>query len=97
MPMSEEDPIYQFNQISKEMREAQNNPPSDGQVLVQEPLPIQPQQPVQPQVQVEQQNVQMQPVQQVQTPVEQPVNQSPLNPVQNIPIQSDPNQFNQMQ
>ena len=26
-PMSEEDPIYQFNKISKEMREAANNPP----------------------------------------------------------------------
>ena len=77
-PMSAEDPIYQFNQISKEMREAQN--PSNGVVEVQTPMqvqetPSQTQAPVQqqavPQVPVQQQVVQQVVPQVVQTPVVQ--------------------------
>ena len=82
-PMSAEDPIYQFNQISKEMREAQNK-----QTEVQQPMPVQGQAPVQ-QVQQPMPVQEMQQPQVMQQPVQQPVQeQMPVQQVQQpMPVQ----------
>ena len=84
-PMSAEDPIYQFNQISKEMREAQNRP-AQQQVPVQEPAPVQQPIPVQESVQQVQQPIPAQ--EPVQVPVQQvPVQEANPQPVMQAPVQ----------
>ena len=92
-PMSAEDPIYQFNQISKEMREAQNGP---SVVEVQTPMPVQETVAQQPQTQqvvpqVQQQVVQQAPEQPVQQPVQQVVQQPVVQEAQ-IPIETPASQ-----
>ena len=89
-PMSAEDPIYQFNQISKEMREAQN--PSNGVVEVQTPMQVQ-ETPSQTQAPVQQQAVPQVPVQQqvVQQPAPQVV-QTPVVQEAQIPIETPASQ-----